>query len=534
VGRPVADTVAETIAGAVAGAGVRVAYGVPGGEVVLLIDALRRAGVEFVLTHHENAAAFMAAGQGELTGIPGVCISTLGPGATNMVTGAASALLERAPMLVLTGALARSAPAGTTHQALDLNAVYAPVTKRSVAVTSENAAATIDEAIALTVAPPHGPVHLSIPADVAGGLADPRPVISAAQPNPPLAQAQNASTLTRARSLLASAKRPAIVVGLGAMRSGAAEQVRALARATGAVVATLPKAKGVFPESDPSFVGTLEMAGDDIIVELLKGADVVVMAGVDVVEFDKPWRLPAPVIHVDVDRAEPVYWRAEVQLTGNIATSLVAIATDQPTGRWTARQLARHRRELDGFVETSGPALQAWQVIRAVRTALPPNAIAVSDVGAHKMVVGQAWPSYEPLTFFMANGLSSMGYSIPLGAAACMIRPERPAVSFVGDGGLSMYLGELETLARLQLDLLVVVFLDGKLELIRRAQAKRHVPYAGTSFLNPDFEALGRAFGIATHRVGSAAELESVLPRVVAAGGIRLLAAEIDGDDYRF
>jgi acetolactate synthase-1/2/3 large subunit len=217
-----------------------------------------------------------------------------------------------------------------------------------------------------------------------------------------------------------------------------------------------------------------------------------------------------------------------------MSTNLRALCPDRRSVAWTRDDLSAHRRELDAVIETSGPALQTWEVVRAVRAALPPNTIAVSDVGAHKMVVGQAWEARRPLTFFMANGLSSMGYSVPLAAAATMIRPRRPVVSFVGDGGLSMYLGELETLARLKLDLLMVVFADGRLELIRRAQARRKVPYAGTSFGNPDFEALGRAFGIATYRANSVAELDSVLPRVTAATGVRLLAAEIDGDDYRF
>src|SRR4029079_6478943 len=169
------ESVADRIAGAVAATGDRDAFGHPRGEVGVLIDALQRAGVEFVLTHHETEAAFMASGAGEITGTPGVAISTLGPGATNMVTGAASALLERAPVLLFTGALARAAPAGTTHQALDLNALYAPVTKRSFALTAENAATSIAAAIRLTTTPPFGPVHLALPADVAASAASSAP-----------------------------------------------------------------------------------------------------------------------------------------------------------------------------------------------------------------------------------------------------------------------------------------------------------------------------------------------------------------------
>jgi len=525
-------TVADTVAQSVASAGVEVAFGHPGGEVVLLIDALRRAGVPFVLTRHENTAAFMAAGYGELTGRPGVCIATLGPGATNMVTGAASALLERAPLLLLTGALARSAPAGTTHQALDLNALYRPVTKLSVAVTIENAAAAIGDAIALAQTPPQGPVHLSVASDVAGSPAtrdhEAVPGETARGPAP------GKAAIATARALLARSTRPAMVVGLGALRAEAAHEVRALARATGAVVATLPKAKGSFPEDDPNFVGTLEMAGDDIVIEFLRRADALILAGVDVVEFDKPWRLGAPAIHVDSRPKQPGYWNAEVELTGDIAQSLAAILPNGSRGEWTAEEIDAHRRALASHLRTRGGALQAWQVVEAIRASLPRETIAACDVGAHKMLVGQAWPSYEPRTFFVANGLSSMGYSVPVAAAARLALPGRPVVSFVGDGGLGMYLGELETLRRVELDLPIVVFVDGTLELIRRAQVRRGLPGVGTSFSNPDFAALGRAFGIQTFRASSDRELQAVLPAMLRTSGVRLLAAEVDGNDYRF
>jgi acetolactate synthase-1/2/3 large subunit len=527
------ETVADQIARAVAATGAGLAFGHPGGEVVVLMDALRRVGVEYVLAHHENAAAFMASGQGELTGVPGVAIATLGPGATNMVTGAASALLERAPVLLFTGALATTAPAGTTHQALDLNAVYAPVTKRSFALTAENAATSIAAAIRLTTTPPFGPVHLALPADVAASAASSAPARAApdpeAAPDPP-----DPVALAEARRLLAGGRRPAIIVGLDALRGDAWQAVRRLAAGTGAVVAALPKAKGVFPEDDARFVGTLEMVGDEIVVEFLQSADVVVAAGADVVEFDKPWRVSAPLIQVDAVPTSPAYLRPVVALHGDVAGILEALAPASPATGWSDAEVAAHRERLEAFVRTQGEALQTWQVVRAVRRLLPAHAIAASDVGAHKMVVGQAWSTTLPGTFFMANGLSSMGYSVPLATAARLVRPDAPAVSFVGDGGLSMYLGELETLARLGIDILVVVFVDGSLELIRRAQKRRSVGYLGTSFGNPDFAALGRAFSISVTEVASAGELEAVLPMVVEQPGVRLLAARIDGNDYRF
>jgi acetolactate synthase-1/2/3 large subunit len=524
-------SVAEALADTIFATGVRIAFGHPGGEVVLLIDALRRRGIRFLLTHHETPAAFMALGHGDLTGIPGVCISTLGPGATNLVTGVASALLERAPVVALTGALSTAAPAGTSHQLLDLNALYAPVTKLSREVTAKNAHEAIRTAIRAAQEPRRGSVHLSIPSDVAGSTAggpgrDPTPRNPTAAPD--------TAALARARSILGAASRPAIIVGLGAVQAGAAGAVRSIAHALNAPVATLPKAKGAFSEDDPLYVGALEMAGDDLVVEFLSAADALVLVGVDPVEFDKPWRLSAPVLYIDEVPNIDGYYPAEVELVGDISAVLTALGEGARRSGWDGRATQQQRVRVRAHIRTDGARLQPRDVVDAVRAALPRSAIATSDVGAHKMLVGQAWTSFEPRSFFMANGLSSMGYSIPVAATARLIHPDRPVVAFVGDGGLAMYLGELETLVRADLDLLIVAFADRSLELIRRAQLRREVPVDGVSFSNPDFPSLGRAFGIQSVEVASAQELGRELPRLLGGRGVKLLAAAIDGDDYRF
>lgn len=525
-------SVADVLARTIASAGIRFAFGHPGGEVVLLIDALRRNGVPFLLTHHEASAAFMALGHGEITGKPGVCVATLGPGATNLLTGVASGLLERAPLLALTGALSSAAPAGTTHQALDLNALYRPVTKASWAVTADDAGPKVRSALDLTRRPRRGSVHLSVPADVAASRAvtDEDP----AGPSQPALAGRDPDAIDRAIRILAVASRPAIIVGLGAVQTHSAEPVVALARALRAPVATLPKAKGVFPEDDPWFAGTLEMAGDDLVVEFLTDADAIIAVGVDPVEFDKPWRLQAPVIRVDELPDPDGFVPIDVDLVGDVPATLQRLAQAGRPSSWPSDSTASLRARLRDLLRPHGARLHPTDVVDAVRAALPREAIATSDVGAHKMLVGQAWSSYAPRTFFMANGLSSMGYSIPVATAACLLRPDRPVVAFVGDGGLTMYLGELETLVRAGVDLLIVVFADRSLELIRRAQLRREVPTEGTSFSDPDFSALGSVFGITCVEVDTKAALERALPSLLVRRGVRLLAVRIDGADYRF
>ncbi len=526
-------SVADVVAQALAATGTPFAFGYPGGEVVVLIDALRRAGVRPVLVHHENAAAFMAGGYGELTGRPGICISTLGPGATNMVTGVASAMLERAPVVSLTGALARSAPPGTTHQSLDLTALYTAASKRSVALTPDNAGLEICAAIADSMRPRPGPVHLSLAADVA--TSPWRGAATGVGDSAKSARVRPAGpALNRARSLLAGAQRPAIVAGLNAREPGIARGLVELAHAGAMPVAVLPKAKGVMREDDPFFLGTLEMAGDDLVVDFLKAADLLLLVGVDPVEFDKPWRFAAPVIHLDDVPNLDRFYPAEVELVGDVEATLRRLAASRRGSSWDLVAISTHQARLHAHVRPSGARLQPWHVVEAVRAALPPSALATCDVGAHKMLVGQVWQAFEPRTFFVANGLSSMGYSIPVATSLRLALPNRPTVAFVGDGGLSMYLGELETLVRLGVDILIVVFVDGSLELIRRAQLRAGLPTEGTTFANPDFAALGRAFGVAIYEVETTAALARSVAAAVRDSGVRLLPVRIDGTGYQF
>jgi acetolactate synthase-1/2/3 large subunit len=518
--------VATIVAQTIAASGSQFAFGHPGGEVVILIDELQKAGIPFYLTHHENTAAFMALGYGEVTGIPGICVSTLGPGATNMATGVASALLERAPVLALTGALAAGAPRGTTHQKLDLNAFYEPITKASVAVEAATAGRAIVDALRLTTAERPGPVHLSIPSDVAGREGTLAPA-AIRRPVP-----ATGGSPDRGQKALARARRPAVIVGLSALRPGVVEALAELVARTGAPVAVTPKAKGIIRETDPHFLGTIEMAGDDIIVDFLGKADLILAIGVDVVELDKPWRMSAPVVNVDVLPERDGYYPSEAEIVGPIDAGLRALADVAVRSDWSLDEIAAMRSGLETHVCPISKRLQPWEIIDAVRDSVPPSTIATSDVGAHKMLVGQRWRAPGPRSFFMANGLSSMGYAIPVAAAARLARPSTPAVAFVGDGGFAMYLGELETLVRLGLDLTIVVFLDNSLELIKRSQHRRKIPVEGTTFANPDLEKLVGSFGGHGYLVTTRKELSGALVQA-RQPGINVIGAVIDGADYR-
>lgn len=522
--------VADAIATAVADTGTHFVFGHPGGEVVTLIDAFRQAGLRFVLTHHEASAAFAAAGYAELTGRPGVCVATLGPGATNLVTGAASAMLERAAVLAFTGALAEGAVDGTTHQRLALQEVFGGVTKHTEHLIGDDPTAAVLNAIAVACAERPGPVHLSLAADTAAREYRPRPPSrQPADPGSPIP----AGPLQAARALIKRSKRPAIIAGLTAARWRVEEQLRQFVQAIGAPTAVTPKAKGLITETDPNFLGVIDMAGDQLIGEFLDDADLIIAIGCDVVELDRRWTWAAPVIHVDVHPNLDGYYAAEVEVVGPIARTLDDLTADVRRGGWPESAAATCRAAVLDHVRAAHDTLQPWHVVESVQRYAAPDTIATCDVGAHKMLVGQLWQTTMPRRFFMANGLSSMGYSIPTALAVSLVNPQRTVIAFVGDGGLSMYLGELETLVRANANVTVIVFADQSLELIRRAEQRRGVTTAGVSFANPDFAALGMAFGIDATEVGTRAELDASLERASTRNGVALIAARIDGADYR-
>jgi acetolactate synthase-1/2/3 large subunit len=536
MGSQATNRVADQVASVIRDAGTDLAFGHPGGEVVTLIDALRNAGIRFILTRHEASAAFAAGGYAELTGRPGVCVATLGPGATNLVSGVASALLERAAIIAFTGSLAESAPAGTTHQNLKLQDLFSPVTKGTWYLAGDGAGDVTRAAVRTALAEKPGPVHLALAADVAarpasGGTPGAAPTAEAPEADPPAAPAE--AVMAKARRLLTSAQRPAIVTGLTAARLGLASEVRAFAESVGAPVALTPKSKGVVPEDHSLFLGVLDMAGDRLIGEFLDRADLIVAVGCDVVELDRRWSWAAPVIHVDVVPNAEGYYTSEVELVGEVPRLLAALGDGAAPNASGPDEATRLRSAVSDYVRPASNRMQPWQVVEAVQTHASPGALATCDVGAHKILVGQLWQTRQPREFFMSNGLSTMGYSIPTALAAHLVDRDRRVIAFVGDGGIGMYLGELETLVRVGARLTIVVFADRSLELIRRAEIRREVATESTTFGNPDFAAIGRAFGIEASEVTSIKELDDALGRADAGDGIHLIAAHIDGADYR-
>ena len=501
------------MAGILAERGVQYLFGLPGGEIVAFIDACRRAGIRFLLTGHEASAAMMAQVVGQITGVPGVCASTLGPGATNLVTGVANAWLDRAPVLAVTAQIPGAAIDTMTHQRLPLDRLFTPITKGSFAVGSEDTVVLMEGSLYLAAAPRQGPVHISLASDMAVQEYHEQPRQSAIELR--AAAPDLASISVR----LDAAVRPLVLIGLGATPFTALA-IRAIIDKLQAPFLVTPKAKGIASEDHPLFAGVASgMAIDRDIVETIKSADLIVGIGFDPVECDKTWFADVDVVSLDsASMAEGRY--RPLEAIGDI-DAMVASLNPAPKP-WRTSIPQREARS----------GLSPLRLIEELRSIFPRDGIATCDVGSHKLVMGQFWRSYKPGTFFMSNGLSGMGFGIPAAIAAQLCHPEKPVLAVVGDGGMLMMLHDLVLIRELGLPILIVVLSDRSLSLIRVSEERRGFPAYGVDFTPPDFAAIAQGFGIAGRRVGSIAEAKTCAEQALTQRAPFVLDVPIDYREY--
>jgi acetolactate synthase-1/2/3 large subunit len=516
--------------------GCRFAFGMPGGEVLTLVDALEAAGIRFILAKHENAAAFMAEGVYHRTGAPGILVATVGPGALNGVNAVANAHQDRVPMIVLAGAVDPGEAQSYTHQVLDQQAVFRPITKHSFSLVGDAAHIIADKAVAMATEGRPGPVHIDVPIAVA----DER-VKAAAPPRraPASPVAPTGKALESARAWLAEARRPIMIVGLDAMNDEAGASLTGFAEAFGVPVITTYKAKGLIAEDHPLALGGagLSPLADTHLLPLIRKADLILCLGYDPIEMRTGWRdawSPAEQRIIDIT-AEPNHhymhqsslsFLAECNATLDALSSGVTARETWPGGEPAAAKeaLARAFPKDDVW----GPAA----VIATCRQVLPRDTLATVDSGAHRILLSQMWNCYEPRGLTQSTALCTMGCAIPLAMGAKIASPDRPVVSFSGDAGFLMVAGELTTAAELGLCTIFVVFVDASLSLIELKQRSRQMKNAGVDFARHDFAAMGRAFGGAGVTVKNRAELETALKAALTADSFTVIAAEIDRGGY--
>jgi acetolactate synthase-1/2/3 large subunit len=512
-------------------------FGYPGDPNIEFMEQCRREGLQFVLACREGTAAFMADAYGQLSGLPGVCVSTLGPGSTSLVNGVATAFLDRTPMIAISGQMSTQLEPIFTHQYVDQGRLFSSISKWATSIVGDAAGTIMRKALRTAVAERPGPVHITTPANVLAAAASDSEIRL-----PPLgAEAEIRETFTafgrttRPATLLDGSRRPMILAGMSAIRANCGPAIRALAEQLGCPVVVSPKAKGIFPEDHPYFAGTLDMACNKKVWSFMASADLVLAVGFDPVELISQWQLRVPVVHIDsVPNSDQVY-PADVEFVGAISAILEEFgAAGRGNARWTETEVKKHRAELFNEYYSGRVAgkLNPSEVVDTVREALPANTIATTDVGSHKLLVGQGWRTNEPRTLLMTNGLSSMGFSLPGAIAAKLLHRDRPVVCFTGDGGFAMVQSELKVAAALGLGVLVVVFCDNSLHRIELKQMVKNYPSFGTRFEASDIVKLAEAMGCDGERADSKEALAKIVARGAQLTRPLVVEARIDPTQY--
>jgi acetolactate synthase-1/2/3 large subunit len=529
-------TYADVVAATLENNGIEYIFGVPGSlSSVELIEAAAKRGIRYILTSNESSAAVMAGTYGVLRNRPGVVSTGVGPGAAAVVHGVAHLFLERAPALVLTDRYGEAEFRRLPRQRLEQEQLFRPVTKATLKLSSLDAAATIQRAIDLTMEGRPGPVHVDLPYDVMLAEASDGEFPTTNKRQRFFGQAAGESEGIQAlATAIESARRPALIAGLQISRRGeAAERAFVdLAEKLGVPVFASLSAKGTLPEQHPLAAGTFR--GVQAEKALLQHADLLVMVGFDPVEIFTPgiWLYDVPVATLDeVPYGEGPY-KPSVEVVANLEDALPALTglVSNHSG-WNREDVEAYKQGHQAS-KSNGNGLQPPAVIRIARGRLPDNGILTVDAGQHKVVTSDLWQTRRPRGFFSSSGLGTMAVSIPQAIAAKLVEPQTPVLCFVGDGGFIMRAGDLETATREQLPIVIVVFNDRTLNLIKLQQDRRGFQRLGTSFGESDFATVARGFGFEATRVTSEEQLDAALVQALASGRAWLIDAEVDPEGY--
>ena len=499
--------------------GVDLVFGLPGEETLELTDALLGSRTRFIEARHEQGAAFMADVYGRLSGKAGVCLSTLGPGATNLLTGVADAFLDRAPLVAITGQASLNRRHKESHQYIDVMSMFKPVTKWSASIPkAEVIPEAVRKAFKIAQTEKPGATHLELPEDVAeeqiGDASQLQPLFVQAPVMPEPSPAQ----VARAVRTISGAQRPVILAGNGVIRSGAHEAVRQFAKRVHIPVLHTFMAKGTLPDSEPLSLYTIGLLARDYTSAVMDQADVVIAIGYDFVEYAPCFWNPhrdKRIVHIDGSPAEvDEHYIVEVGLLGDLRHSLDLIGAAVPPFDLSWSSISR-KTVLDGFeAEVAGSPswpLRPQHLMRELRAALRPDDLVICDVGAHKLWMARMFPCEVPNSCIISNGFAAMGIAVPGAIAAKLSFPERRVVAVTGDGGFLMNSQELETAVRLALPLVVLVWRDNGYGVIRWKQQLRFGRTSAVEFGNPDLVQYARSFGAIGYRVAEPSELRPVL-----------------------
>jgi acetolactate synthase-1/2/3 large subunit len=529
----------DLIINRLAGAGVRALFGMPGGGGNLdLIEAAGRVGLPFVLTATETAGALAAMAQAEVTGRPGACLTTLGPGAASVVNGVACAFLDRAPILVLTDSHADASAGAFEHQQLDQQALFGSITKWSGRLSPECAHHTLDRAFASLLDLPPGPVHLDCPEDFEpeSRIASGDQQVACDDPRAATRERRAMSRQTRGIAefarIVANGRRPLVIAGLGAREFADAAAIRAFIERRGLPAMVTYKAKGVVPDDHPCFAGVFTHAR--IEQATVTKSDLIIGVGLDPVELlPRRWTYSQPAVYVGRWRVADRHLPFAAQHVKDIPAGLSDIERCLPSaGDWSLDDVRVKLEAQRRAIEIRADGMTAQQVVRVAAGRLAPTARVTVDAGAHMFPVTMLWPVREPNQMLISNGLSTMGFALPAAIGAALADRGRPVVAVTGDGGLLMCAAELLTAVREKLRIIVIVFSDASLSLIGIKQQRRRYPASGVALGTVNWPALAESFGVAPFTATTESTLESAIDQAINVSGPSLIEATIDPSNY--
>jgi acetolactate synthase I/II/III large subunit len=514
-------------------AGITHGFGIPSGNVLPFIEAMRKGGIGFVLTAHEGSASFAADVMGRATGRPGLCIATLGPGATNLATGVGSAYLDRSPLIAITCNLNTGQLGRRLQMLIDHHALFAPITKASLAARADNVAEVTAEAIRIAMTEPRGPVHIDLPEDVS--LAPAVEAKTASTVPARLPKATDAD-IDMAAKTLAGARRPVAVLGSTAMRMADPSRLRAFVERYRMPFATTTMAKGMIDDDHPLAIGCIERARRQVQRKFIRGCDLIVGLGYDTVEVEyEAWAGSVPVLSVDID-APDVAPSVTVAGTvmGDLDHALDRLNALPPAGNdWTETEIAAHRATFQESLRPASDGFTPYKLIDVCRAVLPTDGIVAYDVGAHTHQIASQWPAHAPRSCHVTNGWSSMGIGLPGAIAAKLAEPDKPVLCLIGDGCFQMTCGELATARRLGITLPVVVIDDRWLSLIQIKQMRRqYATYGSQVELGAYGTPPSHYFGVPAVGVRTPEALRDALTDALKADGPTVIEAVVDAGHY--
>ncbi|QHS21726.1 acetolactate synthase large subunit [Virgibacillus sp. MSP4-1] len=501
--------------------GVEYVFGVPGEENIDLMDAFYDSNIEFIVTRHETSAAFMAGAYGRLTGKPGVCLATLGPGATNLLTGVANANMDHCPLVAITGQAGMDRHHKISHQHYDLISMYKPVTKWNAQIKKGDITPeVVRKAFQVAGQEKWGATHIDLPEDIAEMEMNAHPLEPTKRPH------TTASTqiIQEAASLIEKAEHPLILAGNGMTRQQAKEELGKLIEKTEIPVVHSFMGKGALSWKDDLSLLTAGIGGQDYITCGFTGADLIITIGFDMAEYPpKNWNpeKKTPILHIDTEEAETdEHYPVALNVLGDLKLNLDKLQqTLSKAGRnndWVMNVRKQALNELEMYKQDSGFPVKPQKIIADLRSVLDEKDIAISDVGAHKMWMARMYHTYEMNTCLISNGLASMGVAVPSAIAAKMVHPERNVVAVCGDGSFQMTGAELETAKRLNLPIVVLMWRDEGYGLIEWHQNKKFDRASYIKFGNPDYELLAKSYGFEFIKIEKAEDLQSSLEKAVA------------------